>query len=189
MDCQTCTDHMLSNTAVQCFSKQPNGSWGDKTSLTQSALRSVSNCSGILCIYSKPLAHNLMLISHAGTHTCVPKRGSVLQTWATLPWQRMGGKPKNHGVRGWTGSDPLRHSMKGMAKPLRDIVPVLLGQTLTNINYFLTVADLCAIFYDSWKTWNSCKKQSVNLSKTRVDQPLYWNKKLQTWVINCMTCP
>lgn len=43
----------------------------------------------------------------------------------------------------------------------------LLGQIPTNINYFLTVADLCAIFYDSWKTCSSCKEQSVNLSKTR----------------------
>jgi len=53
--------------------------------------------------------------------------------------------------------------------PVRNIVPVFLGQILTNTNYFLTVADLCAIFYDSLKTWSSCKKWSVNLSKTRVD--------------------
>lgn len=57
--------------------------------------------------------------------------------------------------------------------PVRDIMPVFLGQILTNISYFPTVADLCAIFHDSLKTWNSCKKWSVNLSKTRVDQQLY----------------
>lgn len=184
MDCQTSTDHMLSNTAVQCFNKQPNRSWGDKTCLTQSALLSTSKYSGILCIYPKPLAHNLMLISHATAHTCVPKRGCSVLDLAEDGRQTQ--EPRGLWLN-WLW--PPRHSMKDMAKALRDIMPALLGQILTNINYFLTVADLCAIFYDSWKTWNSCKEQSVNLSKTRVGQQLYWNKKLQTWVINCMTRP
>lgn len=183
MDCQTCTDHMLSNAVVQCCSKQPNRSWGDKTSLTQSALLSASNCSGIPCAHPKPLAHKLMLISHAAAHTCVPRRDSVLQIL-----QRMGGKPKSHGVWAELVLTPQTQH-EGYGQALRDLVPGLSGQISTNSNYFLTVADLCAIFYDSWKTWNSCKEQSVNLSKTRVGRQLYWNKKLQTWVINCMTCP
>lgn len=94
MDCQTCTDHMLSNTAAQCFSKQPNRSGGDKTSLTPSALLSTSKCLGILCIYPKPLAHHLTLIPHAAAHTCVCPRGAQCFT----PCRKWEANPKAVGL-------------------------------------------------------------------------------------------
>lgn len=56
----TCREHCCS-----VLNREPNGSYGDKTSLTQTALYGTTKCSGILCIYSKPLRHNLMFISHA----------------------------------------------------------------------------------------------------------------------------
>lgn len=158
MDCQTCTDHMLSNTAAQCFSKQPNRSGGDKTSLTPSALLSTSKCSGILCIHPKPLAHHLTLIPHAAAHTCVCPRGAQ----CFRPCRGWEANPKAVGLVAELALTPqTQHEGHGQT-PER-----LLGQIPTNINYFLTVADLCAIFYDSWKTCSSCKEQSVNLSKTR----------------------
>lgn len=81
--------------------------------------------------------------------------------------------PRTTGFIAELATNPQTQHKEYGQNPVRDIVHALLGQILTNINYFLTVADLCAIFYHSLKTWNSCKKWSVNLSKTRVDQQLY----------------